>query len=177
MPKLSALLLPVQQCGCSAASRSLLFFFLDTDSFTSCHGRLLKTPFHKCPQVPFIAIYISLCYPCKLILLLDHFTGLLNNDFTFVKKCLSLLSTSSDVVYSQVCEDLIAQRFNSCKYLSSSIINNLLHALHPCLANALSASYIRSSLKLLRQRSSLFRNSLIPNLTRYLVNPKQGVDL
>ncbi len=34
------------------------------------------------------------------------FTGLLNTDFTFIKKCLRLLSTSSGVAYSRICKVL-----------------------------------------------------------------------
>ncbi len=47
----------------------------------------------------------------------------------------------------------------------------------PCLANALSTSNTQSSFKLLRYRTSLYRNCLIPSLARHLANPKLEVDL
>ncbi len=86
-----------------------------------------------------------------------------------LRKCIRLLSTSSGVAYTNICEFLIPQR------LSTSIINDPLHPRH--LANALSTSNTRSSFKYLRCRTSLYRNSLIPGLARYLVNPKQEVNL
>ncbi len=85
--------------------------------------------------------------------------------------------TSSGVAYTHICKVLISQHFNSCTRLSTSIINDPLHPLHPCLSKALSTSNTRSSFKLLRCRTSLYRNSLIPRLARLLVNPKQEVDL
>ncbi len=87
------------------------------------------------------------------------FPGLLNKDFTSIKKCLRLLSSSSDVAYLLTCKFLISQHFNSCKRLSSYIINDPLHPLHACLANACSTS-----------------NSC-PSIVRLLVNPTQDFDL
>ncbi len=98
------------------------------------------------------------------------FPGLLNKDLTSIKK-------SSVVAYTHICKVLISQHFNSCKRLSTSVFNELLNPLHPCLSNALSTSNTRSSFKLLRCRTSLYRNSLIPSLVRHLVNPKKEVDL
>ncbi len=81
------------------------------------------------------------------------------------------------VAYTQTCEVLISQHIISCKSLSTSIINDPLHPLHPYLANALSTFNTWSSFQLLRCRTSLYRNSLIPSLARHLVNPNQNVDL
>ncbi len=105
------------------------------------------------------------------------FPGLLNKDFASIKTCIRLLTTSSGVAYAHNCKVLIFQRLNSCTRLSTSIINDPLHPLHPCLSNALSTFNTRSSFKLLRCRNSLHRNSLTPSLARLLVNPKQEVDL
>ncbi len=105
------------------------------------------------------------------------YPGLLNKDFASIKKCIRLLSTSSGVSYTYICKILISQHFNSCTRLSTSIINDPHHPLHPCLSKALSTSNTRSSFKLLRCRTSLYRSSLIPSLARLLVNPKQEVDL
>ncbi len=105
------------------------------------------------------------------------FPGLFNKDFASIKKCIHLLSTSSGVAYTYICKLLISQRFNSCTRLSTSIINDPLHPLRPCLSKALSTSTTRSSFKLLRCRTSLHRNSLIPSLARLLVNPQHKVDL
>ncbi len=118
-----------------------------------------------------------LCYPYYFILFTNHFPGLLNKDFASIKKCIRLLSASSGEAYTHLCKVRISQHFNSCTRLSASIINDPLHSLHPCFSNALSTSYTRFSFKLLRCRTSLYRNSLIPSLARLLVNPKQEVDL
>ncbi len=81
------------------------------------------------------------------------FSGLLNKDFASIKKCIRLLLTSSGVAYTHICKVLISQHFNSCKRLSSSIISDSLHHLHPCLSNALSTtntcSFFYLSLELL----------------------------
>ncbi len=69
-----------------------------------------------------------------------------------------LLSTSAINIFKSV----NSQRFNSCKRLYSSTINDPLHPLHSCLANALSSS--RFSSKPHRCTTSLFGNSLIPSL-------------
>ncbi len=98
------------------------------------------------------------------------FSGLLNKDFASIKKCIPLLSTSSGVAYTHICKVLISQHFNSCTRLSTSIINDPLHSLHPCLSKALSTSNTRSSFKLLRCRTSLYSNSLIPSLARLSSN-------
>ncbi len=57
--------------------------------------------------------------------------GPLNKDLTSIKKS---VSNSSGVACSHICKTLISQHFNSCKRLSSSIINDPLHPLHLCLA-------------------------------------------
>ncbi len=101
------------------------------------------------------------------------FPGLLK-DFASIKTCIRLLSTSSGVAYTHICKVIISQHFDSCTRLSTSIINDPLHPLHSCLSNALSTSNIRSSFKLLRCRTSLYRISFIPSLTR---NKKSIYDL
>ncbi len=105
------------------------------------------------------------------------FPGLINKNFASIKKCIRLLSTSCGVAYTHICKVLISLHFNSCTRLSTSIINDPLHPLQPCLSKALSTSNTRSSFKLFRCRTSLYRIALIPSLARLLVNPKQEVDL
>ncbi len=105
------------------------------------------------------------------------FPELLNKDFASIKKCMRLLSTFSGAACTHNYKVLISQHFNSCTRPSTSIINDRLHPLYPCLSNALSTSNTRSSFKLLRCRTSLYRNSLIPSLAHLLVNPKQEVNL
>ncbi len=76
-------------------------------------------------------------------------------------------SINSGVAYTHICKGLISRHYNSCTRLSTSIINDPLPPLHPCLAIALPTS----SFKHLRCRTSLYKNSLIPSLARHLVNP------
>ncbi len=89
----------------------------------------------------------------------------------------NLLSTSSGVAYPHICKVLTYQHFSSCESLSTTIIIDPLHPLHPWLANAVSTSSTRTSFKLLRCRASLYRNTRIPSLARHLVNLKQERDL
>ncbi len=109
---------------------------------------------------------------CATPVILYCFPGLLNKDFISIKKCSRLLSTSSGVAHPRICKVLIFQHFNSCKHLSSPIINDSVHPHHPCLANALSICNTRSYFEILRCRTSLYRKSLIPSLARLHVNPK-----
>ncbi len=109
--------------------------------------------------------------PLIFILLTNHFP------WTAFKKCMRLLSTSRGVACTHICKVLISQHFNSCTRFSTSIINDSLHPLHPCLANAQSTSNTQSFFKLLRCRTYLYRNSLILSLARLLVNLKQEADL
>ncbi len=41
------------------------------------------------------------------------------------------------VAYTHICKVLISQHFNSCTRLFTSIINDPLHPLHPCLSKAM----------------------------------------
>ncbi len=90
-------------------------------------------------------------------------TGLLDKYFASIKKCMGLLSTSGSVADTHICI-CTSQHVKSCTRLSTSIINDPLHLLHPGLSNALSTSNTQSSFKLLRCKTFLFRNSLIPSL-------------
>ncbi len=83
-----------------------------------------------------LACAIPIISYCSLVI----FSGLLNKVFTSIKKCLRLLSTSSCVAYSHSSKVPIFQHCNSCKRLAATIINDPLHPLHTCLANALSTS-------------------------------------
>ncbi len=91
-------------------------------------------------EIPLILHFAPIIFPDCLI----QATPLL-------KKCLRLLSPSSGVAYTHICKVLI-----SCKRLYTSIINDPLHPLHSCLANALSTSNTGSSFKLLRCRTPFF---------------------
>ncbi len=94
-------------------------------------------------------IVFGLRYPCNLILIPDHFPR------TAYQRHLLFLNNS--------------QHYNSRKRLSSATINNPLHPLHSCIANAL--SIYRFSSKPLRCTTSLYRNFIIPSLARHLANP------
>ncbi len=116
----------------------------------------------------------SLCYDYHYIFLTNHFPF---DYFASIKKCIRQLSTSSGVAYTHICKVRISQHFNSCTRLSTSIINDPLHPLHPCFSNALSTSNTRTSFKLFRCKTFLYSNSLIPSLARLRVNPKHEVNL
>ncbi len=145
---------------------------LYTNHFWSTH---IDSVFTKCLKISFFIrrlrsmnVHKSLLWR---IVSACAIPGLLNKDFASIKKFIRLLSTSSGVAYTHIDRVLIYQHFNSCTRLPTSIINDPLHLLHPCLSRALSTSNTRSSFKLLRCRTSLYRNSLIPSLARLLVNP------
>ncbi len=89
--------------------------------------------FHKSLMANRSSALILCCPPIM-------FPGRLYKYLTSIKKCLRLLSTSSGVAYSSTCKVLISQHLNLCKRLSYSIINDQLHPLYLCLANALSSS-------------------------------------
>ncbi len=67
------------------------------------------------------------------------FSVLLNKDFASIKKCIRLLPLAGGVADTHSCKFLISQHFNFCTRLSTSIINDPLHPLHPrvykCAAN------------------------------------------
>ncbi len=101
------------------------------------------------------------------------FPGLLNKTSPLLKSVINFQWCSSQ---THICRVLISQHFNSCTRLSTSISMTRYTPSTPCLANAPSTSNTRSSFKLLRYRTSLYRNSHIPSLAHHLVNPKQEVD-
>ncbi len=129
-------------------TQCLKLFFIRRLRSMNVHKSLLWRTVSAC-AIPLILYCSPIIFP-----------GRLKKDLTSIKRCLRLVSAFSGVAYAYICKVLISQRFNSCKRLSSSITNDLLHPLHPCLANAMSTSNTRSSFKLLRCRTSLYRTSI-----------------
>ncbi len=108
---------------------------------------------------------------CATPVILYCFPGLLKKTLSLLKMH-RLLSNSSGVAYPRISKVLIFQHFNSCKRISSPIINDPLHPHHPGLANALSICNTRSYFEVIRCRTSLYKNSLIQSFAFLHVNPK-----
>ncbi len=96
-----------------------IFFFIRRLHSMNAHKSLLWRVVSGC-AIP------SILY-CPLII----FPVLLNKDFASITKCIRLLSSSSGVAYTHICKVLMSQHFTSCTRLSTSIINDPLHPLHP----------------------------------------------
>ncbi len=105
--------------------------------------------------------------------------GLLSNkDFTSIIliKCITPATNFQWCsLHTHICTVLSYQHFNSYKRFSTSIINDPLNPLHPCLVNAQSTSNTRSPVNLLRCRIYIYIHFIMPNLACHLVKPKQEV--
>ncbi|MBM6549375.1 hypothetical protein H7673_10995 [Streptococcus dysgalactiae subsp. equisimilis] len=107
------------------------------------------------------------CYP-----LIFH--GLLQKDYSLLVRSLKHISKCSGISRVFLVDFLISKHFTACSQFSNKILTDTFHPLHTDLSKAVSTSSTRANFKLLFSRTTSYRNSVLPYLSRLLVNPEQA---
>ena len=96
------------------------------------------------------------------------FCGLHSRDFAVLRRCLKLLSKCSRIQYNDMVECVTEKHFAACDRLTTNILEDPTHPLHCILAPCLVKRPTRRPATPLFARTSAYKNSLLPYLSRYL---------
>ena len=105
------------------------------------------------------------------ILLACYIPGLQLSEFSTLRRLCKIISFSSGSPLSHIYDTIIKRHFDSCKALAIRILNDPKHPLHPELILSKSLRPLRRQYRLVPSRTTAFRNSVIPYLSRFLVSP------
>ena len=145
----------------------------------------VQTVFTKVRRLSFYALRLrKLAVPHNLILkfviacVLPHwlycspifFPGLKEQDYVVIIRSLNLLSRCSGVTRATLVDFIVEKHFDACHGFSSRLLSDTGHCLHFELSKAVSNPRTRSNFRLLHARTSMYRNSIIPYLARFLVD-------
>ncbi len=98
------------------------------------------------------------------------FPGLLKHDFALLKRSIKLISQVSGLSFSYLTNLLCERHIKASSDFVERILGDHLHPLHDELSKARSHTSTRSRFKLLPSKTAANRNSVLPALSRLLVD-------
>ncbi len=98
------------------------------------------------------------------------FPGLLKHDFALLKSSIKSISQVSGLSFSNLTNLLCERHFKSSSDFAVRNFGDHQHPLHNELSKARSHTSTRSRLKLLPSKTAAYRNSVLPALSRLLVD-------
>jgi hypothetical protein len=104
------------------------------------------------------------------------YPGLLKKDYNLFNRSIKFISKCSGVSRKLLVETITIRHKRCCEQLSSKIISDSSHPLHKELSFAFSIPSTRSKYKLLASRTSIYRNSFLPYIARFLVSPESVIE-
>jgi hypothetical protein len=141
--------------------------------------------YQKCVRLSFyIRRLISACVPRKLlqqfvdgciipIILYASpvvFPGLLQKDFTVLKRAIKIIAKPGGLAYNELCTTVINRHFSACARFCDRILGDSNHPLHIPLSSAVPQHRTRTAFNCIYARTELFRRSPLPFLARFLSN-------
>ena len=128
------------------------------------------------PQTTLLTILNSCVLPivtyCSPVIL----PGLLDKDFNALRRSLKYIAKCCLISLHDVISLVLKNNFSACSRMATSILSDATHPLHACFALCLSKRPSRRSYVILPSRTSAYRNSLIPYLSRFLTNPDNVIE-
>ncbi len=133
--------------------------------------RRLSTP------VEFIRKFVETCVlPLILYFSPAIFPGLLKHDFALLKRSIKLFSQVSGLSFSCLTNLVCERHIRTSSDFAERILGDHQHPLHDDLSKARSRTSTRSRFKLLPSKTTAYRNSVLPVLSRLLVDRNAELD-
>ncbi|MGL5708737.1 MAG: reverse transcriptase family protein [Aeromonas sp.] len=104
------------------------------------------------------------------------FPAMLAKDFVLLRRSLKCISRCSDIPLYELNTFISEKHFSACTRFADCVLNDLSHPLHLILSRCLSSSSTRRKFKLIYSRTTVYRNSCIPYLARFLTTPHKIIE-
>jgi hypothetical protein len=105
------------------------------------------------------------------------YPGLLKKDFVVFKRLIKLVSTVSLFPFDKLCDIIIKRHFSASSNLANNILNDMNHPLFESLNNCRCIRSLRATFTHQACRTTTYKNSVIPFLSRFLSNPSREIAL
>ncbi len=99
-----------------------------------------------------------------------NFPGLLKQDFVLLTRSIKLISNVCDLSFSYLTNLVCERHIKASSDFAERILADSKHPLHEELSKARSHTSTRSRFKLLPSKTAAYRNSVLPSLSRLLVD-------
>jgi hypothetical protein len=105
------------------------------------------------------------------------FPSLLKKDFILLRRLFKMISRVSGIQYSSLCDVVIKRHFIACRRLANNVLSDIQHPLHNSLSASRSQRPLRSNFRLLSARTTSYKNSIIPFLSRFLTDESAEIEI